>query len=101
MPIGGVVISALPREVEQVAEACGAMAGVEIHGLDDKGNIVAVLDTRTTDEMEELMRSIGRRPGVLQVGLTYLNSEDEDAMMARGEYVPQVLGRRKGEREPR
>ncbi|WP_457574274.1 chaperone NapD [Desulfolithobacter sp.] len=92
MPIGGVVISTWPEERDHALEALRRMSQVEIYGADEKGNIVAVLESSTTDAMEKLMRSIEKLETVLSVGLTYLNTEDEAQKITRGEYVPQIFG---------
>jgi nitrate reductase NapD len=74
------------------------MNGLEIHGSDEKGNIVAVLETRTTDDLEKLVKQVNAIETVLHVGLTYLNAEDEAELITEGAYTPQVFGRRKGEK---
>lgn len=83
MPIGGVVITVRPGDVDQAQSQLANLAGVEIHGADERGNIVAVFDTRTSEEMEQLMERVNASPLVLHTGLTYLNMEDvlEDAAM--------------------
>lgn len=90
MPIGGVVISIRPGDLEAVRGQLATYSGVEIHGADDRGNIVAVLDTRTSEAMERLMQTINANPLVLHAGLTYLNMEDvlagseQEALHAKG-----------------
>ena len=76
MPIGGVVVSTRPEDLAAAREMLAACTGVEVHGADDRGHIVVVLDTRTGAEMERLMRDINRHPLVLHAGLTYLDMED-------------------------
>jgi len=98
MPVGGVVISCKPEESDVLSAQLRSVAGLEVHGADDKGNIVAVLDTRTTDDMEALMKRVAGFEMVLHVGLTYLNAEDETDMIVSGEYSPRILGRRKDEK---
>ena len=44
---------------------------------DEKGNIVAVLDTRTTKEMQKIVDELNAMACVLSVGMTYINVEDE------------------------
>ncbi len=77
MPISGVVITSVPKNKEKVLQALAVISEVEVYGDDPKGNIVAVLETASSGEMERLMDRIGRLPDVLGVGLTYLNTEDE------------------------
>jgi periplasmic nitrate reductase NapD len=76
MPIGGVVISTRPDDLEEARKQLANLAGVEIHGADEQGNIVAVFDARTSEEMERLMEAVNACPLVLHAGLTYLNMED-------------------------
>ena len=76
MPIGGVVISTRPGDLEAAQKQLAALVGVEIHGADERGNIVAVLDARTSEGMEKLMQTINANPLILHAGLTYLNMED-------------------------
>lgn len=76
MPIGGVVVSVHPADVDAARSMFAAHAGVEVHGADARGNLVVVLETRTGEEMEALMRTINAHPLVLHAGLTYLNMED-------------------------
>ncbi len=88
MPIAGFVINVDPTDPVSALEALGSMEGVEIHGYDEKGNVVAVLESDTTDEMEALVRQVNSIDGILSVGLTYFNAEDEVEKVERGEYVP-------------
>lgn len=88
MPIGGFVITVVPEEMPSVMEALMLFDQVEVHGHDEKGNVVTVLDCATSDAMEELVGKIGRVDGVLSVGLTYFNAEDEVERIEKGEYVP-------------
>jgi len=76
MPIGGVVISTRIDDLEVARTQLALLSGVEIHGTDERGHIVAVFDTRTSEEMERLMQAVSACPLVLHVGLTYLNMED-------------------------
>ena len=76
MPISGVVISTRPEDQRQARQFLATCAGVEVHGEDDRGNIVAVFDTRTTEEMERLVKKVNACPLVLHTGITYINMED-------------------------
>lgn len=95
MPIGGVVISSFPQQSHTVIKSLGQISQVEVHGDDDKGNIVAVLDTRTSEEMEQIIDRINRDENVLGVGLTYLNTEDEAELLCNGEKLQKPFGFRK------
>lgn len=76
MPIGGVVITVRLDDVDQAQRRLAELTGVDIHGADKRGNIVAVFDTRTSKEMVQLMERVNASPLVLHTGLTYLNMED-------------------------
>ena len=76
MPIAGIVISTQPNDVATACQQLAGFAGVEIHGSDERGNIVAVFDTETPDEMEALLQRVNACPVVLHAGVTYLNMED-------------------------
>lgn len=99
MPIGGIVISIQPDDREAVLSFLETIPEMEVHGADDKGNIVAVLDCPTSDNMEKVMKSIEANDLVLNIGLTYLNSEDEADLIASGEYTPKIFGTRKHEKD--
>ncbi len=92
MPISGVVISARVSEKQEVLQALGSIPEVEVHGDDEKGNIVAVLDTVSSEEMEKIIDRINKDENVLHVGMTYLNTEDEAERMASGEKVAKPFG---------
>lgn len=95
MPIGGVVITSFPRQKDAVISKLNQIAEIEVHGDDDQGNIVAVLDTSTSEEMEKIIDRINKDEHVLGVGMTYLNTEDEAERMDRGEKLAKPFGFRK------
>jgi periplasmic nitrate reductase NapD len=95
MPISGVVITTKPTEKAKVLDALTALSEVEVHGDDPQGNIVAVLETESSEEMEKLIDRINKDPFVLHVGMTYLNTEDEAERMADGQTVARPFGYRK------
>jgi nitrate reductase NapD len=89
MPIGGFVVNTLPEKSREVAAHLETMTGVEIHGRDEQGNIVAVIETETSDLMEECVKQIEGLAHVLNVGAVYLHAEDEVEKIERGEIVPE------------
>ncbi|MGB3209554.1 MAG: chaperone NapD [Desulforhopalus sp.] len=95
MPISGVVITSRPAEKMEVLRCLAALSEVEVHGDDEKGNIVAVLETESSEEMEKVIDRISKDVNVLHVGLTYLNTEDEAERMAKGERPAKPFGFRK------
>ena len=76
MPVAGAVVLIQPADLVPVKAFLATFTEVAIHGADDRGNIVVVLDTATSEEMERLIKALSTSPLVLHVGLTYLNMED-------------------------
>ena len=76
MPISGVVITTRTMDLEQARAFLAGLSAVEVYGADAQGNIVAVFDTRTSEEMEQLMKQVRECPAILHVGVTYINMED-------------------------
>lgn len=95
MPISGVVISSRPQDKKAVLLTLAAMPDVEVFGDDEQGHIVAVLETATSEDMQNLIDRISKNEMVLNVGLTYLNTEDEAFRPADGKDVPKPIGFRK------
>ncbi len=77
MPIGGFVINVDPEKIEESLDSLRKVAGVEIHGSDEKGNVVAVLESATSEDMEKMVKTIMKIETVFSVGLTYFHAEDE------------------------
>ena len=77
MPIGGFVINIDPENSVEALESLAGITHLEVHGSDDKGNIVAVIDTETSKEMQKIVDDLNKFEFVLTVGLTYINVEDE------------------------
>jgi nitrate reductase NapAB chaperone NapD len=76
MPIAGFVIGIEPQVMHQATQAISALKGIEIYGWNED-NIVAVIESKTSNEIELAQKEIQRQPGVLSVTVTYLNVEDE------------------------
>ncbi len=95
MPISGVVITSKLTEKEEVLRSLALIDEVEVYGDDDKGNIVAVLETGSSEAMEKLINRISKDQNVLHVGMTYLNTEDEAQRMTKGEKLAKPFGFRK------
>jgi periplasmic nitrate reductase NapD len=95
MPIGGVVITSFPQHKNIVIAKLSGFPEIEIYGDDEKGNIIAVLDTETSEEMEKIIDRINKDEHVLGVGMTYLNTEDEAEKMVKGEKLAKPFGFRK------
>ena len=88
MPIGGFVINTLPQDCDAVVTILEQMPGVEIYATDLNGNIVAVIESQTTDSMEACVNEMEKLEQVLSVGAAYLHAEDEVEKIERGEQIP-------------
>ena len=97
MPIGGFVITVDPTDIDDVKTALEGRDACEVHGTDEKGNIVAVIDTETSDAMDEIVRELEKDPRILSVGLAYLQAADEVEKIIRGEIVPDLRKHRRNE----
>ncbi len=96
MPIGGFVVVAVSEFLDRVVDDLKSRSCVSVYGTDDKGNIVVVIESETSEEMERLVEEIKSIDGVLNVGLAYLHFEDEVDKIERGEIKPPIgFGRRK------
>ena len=86
MPISGVVITTRPEDLSATSQFLASCPCVEVHGADEQGNIVAVLETASGEEMEHLLQTVNAHPLVLHAGVTYINMEDllEDKVAATG-----------------
>ncbi len=99
MPIGGFVISVAPADRDEIVAMLKERAGIEVHGADQAGNIVAVMETETSDVMDSLVLELEKDERILSVGLAYLNAEDEIEKIASGELRPSFpFGRNKKNR---
>ncbi|MDR3090207.1 MAG: chaperone NapD [Desulfobulbaceae bacterium] len=77
MPIAGAVITVKPEQAAEAARDLAAIAGVESQGGDGSGHLVVVLESASLKAMENLVERINALPQVVNVGLTYINVEDE------------------------
>lgn len=85
MPIGGFVITHAPGQRKEALAHLEGIDAIEVHGTDDDGNIVAVMDTETSSEMDDIVHALQRHELFLTVGVAYLHAEDEIKAMERGE----------------
>ena len=97
MPIGGFVITVDPKEIDTVKAELDGRDECEVHGTDEKGNIVAVIDTETGDAMDGIVLALEKDPRILSVGLAYLHAEDEIDKIISGEITPDLRKHRKNE----
>lgn len=98
MPIGGFVVTIDTRVQDNVLSQFAKIPAVEFHAVDAEGNCVVVIDTQTSDEMEQITRQLQKIDGVIALGVTYFHAEDEIEKIERGELEPTLSFGRKGEK---
>ena len=76
MPVSGIVVTCLPGSAEGVALRLAAAEGVEIHGVQSDGQIVAVVESESVNGEVELVSGMLGIEGVLTVQVAYHNFED-------------------------
>ena len=77
MPITGVAVQTIPAETEKVYKILEEMTEVSLYGNDGKGNIIAVLDTKSKNDLDELSQKIESLEGVIKVLGVYHHFEDD------------------------
>ncbi len=98
MPIGGFVLTFEKQLQRSVVSACSQFSELEIHGVVENGQAAVVLDTKTADEMEKIVKQIEKIPGVLSFGAVYMHAEDEIAQIASGKIDSKFSFGRKREK---
>lgn len=98
MPIGGFVITIDTSIQDDVLSQFAKFPALEVHGVDAEGNAVVVIDTQTSDEMEQITKQVQKIDGVLALGVTYFHAEDEIEKIESGELKPSLSLGRKGEK---
>lgn len=83
--ISSLVVHAMPRRVERVAQAIARIPGVRVHGSSPAGKLVITLDTDSAEAMRDRMTEVQRTDGVLAAALVYQYADSADAM---NEEVP-------------
>ncbi len=89
MPIGGFIVNTRPKDTTGVVDFLKKFNEIEIYTHDDKGNIVIVIETELSDQMDELVDTIKQDERVLSVAVAYLYYEDEVEKIEKGEYIPE------------
>ena len=73
--ISSLIVQARPEALASLAEAIEALPGAEIHGHDERGRLIVVLESANDAALGEAMSRIGALPGALSVSLVYHHSE--------------------------
>ncbi len=98
MPIASFIMTLDRHDPEQIIRNCQCDSEVEVHGLDDAGQAVLVIDATSSRRLEELATRLQQLDGVLSLVPVYLNAEDEIARIESGELRPEFSFGRKSEK---
>jgi periplasmic nitrate reductase NapD len=79
MNISSLVIKCLPEKLEETIEKLKNSELCEIHGHDEFGRIVVVLEGENVEDESEKLRRIQEMPTVISAEMVYAYSEDEFA----------------------
>ncbi len=75
MTIGGVVITVRPDDRRDVEIALSRFSELSVYGSDEQGNIIAVIKSKDSRSIEEVIRTIEQIEPVDKVNLAYLNTD--------------------------
>lgn len=76
MDIAGVVVHTRPADLAAVQAALAAMAGVEIHAIDQSGRLVVTVEGDGYRQTSDAVLGLHQVRGVLSASLVYQHSED-------------------------
>jgi nitrate reductase NapD len=78
--IASLVVHALPRRLDQVADAVAALSGAEVHASSPNGKLVVTLESSSAAAIAARVASIQRVEGVLSATLVYEYADSLEAM---------------------
>jgi periplasmic nitrate reductase NapD len=76
MPISGVVIRCRPEKALEISETAALPGSVEVHGLLDDGQIIAVIEADSVDREVGIVSGLMEMDGVIDVRLAYHDFSD-------------------------
>ena len=78
--IASMVIHAVPRRLDRVADAVAALPGAEVHAAAPNGKLVVTLEAASAGELTGTVSRIQHIEGVLSAVLVYQCADTLDAM---------------------
>lgn len=75
MNIVGVVVNALPKQSKHVEQQLLLMEGVEVHAVNEKGNMVITVESEDSKYAADAVTSMHSLEGVLSAAMVYHNFE--------------------------
>ncbi len=77
--ISSAVIIVIPQAEQRVGQDMAAMAGVEVHAIQD-GKIVVVIEGASSGQLGATLSAISAIEGVVAANMVFEHSEKEEAM---------------------
>ena len=78
--IAGVVVHAIPEQIEPVRQAIESMAGAEVHAVNAAGKLVVTLEAPSSRSISAHLEHMQRLAGVMAATLVYQHCEDMASM---------------------
>ena len=78
--IAGIVVHALPEQLDAVIACIRSVPSATVHGSSPNGKIVVTLETEHSRRTLDYMDAIRALPGVANVALVYQHAESADAL---------------------
>ncbi len=71
MHISGVLVKARPERLDDIEQALGAMQGVEVHGSNEDGRMVVIVEQEDAGQVCDTLLHMQQVPGVLAANMIY------------------------------
>ncbi len=78
MNISGVVVYTRPEAIEQVQAQLASQAGVEVHAIGEKGQMVVTVEQPSDQAMADTVLGLQNMPGVLSAAMVYHNFDSDE-----------------------
>jgi len=79
MNICGVLVHAVPSDIDAVIAALRGCDGVEVHQTADGGRIVITIEDTATRPAIDTLRDVNRLDGIVATSLVYHHFDNSDA----------------------
>ena len=76
MNISGVLVKAYPEHIATIEKSLITMEGVEVHGSNDDGRIVVIVEQDSANKVSDTLVQIQDVHGVLSASMIYHQFED-------------------------
>jgi nitrate reductase NapD len=76
--ITGVVVRTLPDQLTQIRDQLQLLRGVEVHAVNDSGNMVVTIEELNGEKLAlDTLSTINKIPGVLSTSMVYHHTDQE------------------------